>query len=65
MGVYHRAPHPERLPAMARLRAADAPFAMAVDRQWERRRNTAYRRVLDLEGAYVHHKLCPGGLGDL
>ncbi len=63
MGVYDRPPDPERLSAMAGLRVADVAAAMAVDRKWKRRRDTTDRRLLDIEGSYVHHKLRAGGLG--
>lgn len=64
LGVHDRPPDPQRLPAMASLRAADAPFAMAMDRERAGWRDPTNRRLLDSQGAYVYHQLCPRRLGD-
>lgn len=64
LGVHHRPPYSKRLPVMARLRAADAAAEVAVDRKWQRRRDTARRGLLDAAGAHVYRQLRFGGLGD-
>lgn len=63
LGVHHRPPNPKRLPPMAGIWLAHASPPMAVDREWQRRRDTPDRRLPDLEGPHVHHQLRPRRLG--
>lgn len=63
LGIHERAPHPKRLPPLARVWVAHAPAEVVVGWEWQRWRNTTDRRVLDIAGPHVHHQLRLGGLG--
>lgn len=64
LGVYLREPHPQRVPAMARLRLTHDPPQMALDRS-RHGEHPAIPSILRSPGDHVRSELRARGLGDL